>query len=94
MSTVTAQPELACSVALVTSGGRGVGRVLALALAGAGAAVGLIARSPSQLAESVQLIEAAGGVAVAAIADLSDPEAATTAVEKLHHELGPVATYW
>jgi NAD(P)-dependent dehydrogenase (short-subunit alcohol dehydrogenase family) len=90
MSTATTQPVLAGSVALVTGGGRGVGRVLASALAGAGAAVGLIARSPDQLAESVQLIETAGGVAVAASADLSDPEAAATAVDKLRHELGPV----
>ena len=90
MSTVRTQPELAGSVALVTGGGRGIGQVLARALAGAGAAVGLIARTPDQLAESVQLIEAAGGVAVAASADLGDPEAAATAVKKLRLELGPV----
>jgi NAD(P)-dependent dehydrogenase (short-subunit alcohol dehydrogenase family) len=90
MSTATGRPALAGSVALVTGGGRGVGRVLALALAGAGAAVGLIARSPDQLAESVHLIEGAGGAAAAACADLSDPEAAATAVDKLRHELGPV----
>jgi NAD(P)-dependent dehydrogenase (short-subunit alcohol dehydrogenase family) len=88
MSAATVQ--LAGSVALVTGGGRGVGRVLARALAGAGAAVGLIARSSDQLTESVRLIEAAGGVATAASANLSDPESATTAVDKLRHELGPV----
>jgi NAD(P)-dependent dehydrogenase (short-subunit alcohol dehydrogenase family) len=87
---MTTQSELAGSVALVTGGGRGIGRVLALALAGAGAAVGLIARSPDQLAESVQLIEAAGGLAAAASADLSDPEAAATAVKTVRDELGPV----
>jgi NAD(P)-dependent dehydrogenase (short-subunit alcohol dehydrogenase family) len=38
----------------------------------------------------VQLIEAAGGFAAAASADLSDSEAAATAVDKLRHELGPV----
>jgi NAD(P)-dependent dehydrogenase (short-subunit alcohol dehydrogenase family) len=90
MSTATGRPALAGSVALVTGGGRGVGRVLALALAGAGAAVGLIARSPDQLAESVHLIEGAGGAAAAACADLSDPGAAATAVDKLRHELGSV----
>ena len=84
------KPPLAGSVALVTGGGRGVGRVLALALGGAGAAVGLIARSPDQLAESARSIEAAGGTAAAACADLSDPEAAATAVDELRHELGPV----
>src|SRR4051794_34276040 len=90
MSTETGRPGLAGSVALVTGGGRGVGRVLAVALAGAGAAVGLIARSADQLAETVRLIEAAGGVAAAACADLGDPDAAATAVDKLRHELGPV----
>ncbi|MDQ3761003.1 MAG: SDR family oxidoreductase [Actinomycetota bacterium] len=90
MIAATTQPDLAGSVALVTGGGRGLGRALALALAGAGAAVGLIARSPDQLAESVQLIETTGGTARAASADLSDPEAAATAVEKLRHDLGPV----
>jgi NAD(P)-dependent dehydrogenase (short-subunit alcohol dehydrogenase family) len=84
------QPALAGSVAVVTGGGRGIGRVLALALAGAGAAVGLIARSSDQLAESVELVEAAGGVAAAASADLGDPGAASTAVDKVRHELGPV----
>jgi NAD(P)-dependent dehydrogenase (short-subunit alcohol dehydrogenase family) len=90
MSPGTQQPALADSVALVTGGGRGVGRMLALALAGAGAAVGLVARRADQLAESVRLVEAAGGAAVAACADLSDPQAAATAVAKLCHELGPV----
>jgi NAD(P)-dependent dehydrogenase (short-subunit alcohol dehydrogenase family) len=90
MSSRTPRPPLAGSVALVTGGGRGVGRVLALALAGAGAVVGLIARSADQLAESVRSIEAAGGDAAAACADLSDPNAAATAVDKLRHELGPV----
>jgi NAD(P)-dependent dehydrogenase (short-subunit alcohol dehydrogenase family) len=90
MSVATTQPALSGSVALVTGEGRGIGRVLALALSTAGAAVGLIARSPDQLAASVQLIEAAGGVAAAANADLSDPEATATAVDKLRHELGPV----
>ncbi|MBV9060302.1 MAG: SDR family oxidoreductase [Pseudonocardiales bacterium] len=90
MSTGTPQADLAGSVTLVTGGGRGVGRVLALALAGAGAKVGLIARSPDQLAESVRLIEAAGGAAAAACADLSDPAGAAAAVDKLRRELGPV----
>jgi NAD(P)-dependent dehydrogenase (short-subunit alcohol dehydrogenase family) len=90
MSIAATQRTLAGSVALVTGGGRGVGRVLALAAADAGATVGLIARSPDQLAESVRLIEAAGGGAAAACADLSDPEAAATAVQALRGELGPV----
>lgn len=90
MSSTTPQPQLAGSVTLVTGGGRGLGRLLALALANAGATVGLIARSAEQLAESVQLIEEIGGTAAAASADLSDPDAAAAAVDKLRHQLGPV----
>lgn len=90
MSSTTTQPQLAGLVAVVTGGGRGLGRLLALALANAGATVGLIARSAEQLAESVQLIEAAGGTAAAASADLANPEAAAAAVDRLRHQLGPV----
>jgi len=69
---MTAGQQLRGSVALVTGGGRGLGRVIALALAEAGAAVGLLGRSADDLAETVRLVEAAGGIAAAACADLGD----------------------
>ena len=47
-------------VALVTGGGRGVGRLLARTLAEAGAAVALIARSSDELATTVGQIRDAG----------------------------------
>ncbi|HZE14560.1 MAG TPA: SDR family NAD(P)-dependent oxidoreductase, partial [Mycobacterium sp.] len=78
------------TAAVVTGGGRGLGRVLAQGLAGAGAAVGLIARSSDQLAESVSIIEEAGGVAVAASADLADPDAAAAAMAQLRKQLGHI----
>jgi NAD(P)-dependent dehydrogenase (short-subunit alcohol dehydrogenase family) len=62
---------------------------LALALADAGTAVGLVARSGDELAESVDLIRDNGGSAAAAIADVGDYDAVTAAVERLQHELGP-----
>jgi NAD(P)-dependent dehydrogenase (short-subunit alcohol dehydrogenase family) len=86
----TRRNEPTGSVALVTGGGRGVGRLVGQALAGAGMAVGLVARSEDELAETVALIEAAGGVAASATADVSDERAAATAITKLRHELGPV----
>jgi NAD(P)-dependent dehydrogenase (short-subunit alcohol dehydrogenase family) len=82
--------ELTGSVALVTGGGRGIGRLVGHALAGAGMIVGLVARSEDELAESVALIEAAGGVAASATADVSDEWAVAQAITKLRHELGPV----
>ena len=50
-------------VAIVTGGGRGLGRAFALALAAQGAAVAVVARSEGQLAETVRLIGEAGGSA-------------------------------
>jgi NAD(P)-dependent dehydrogenase (short-subunit alcohol dehydrogenase family) len=78
------------SVALVTGGGRGLGRVISQALADAGAAVGVIGRSAGDLAETVRLIAAAGGMAADACADVTDERATAHAVEELRGRLGPV----
>jgi len=75
-------------VALVSGGGRGVGRLLAARLAGAGAAVGLIARSPDELAAAAGEINRAGGIAAAAVADVADQRAAAAAVTELRRKLG------
>jgi NAD(P)-dependent dehydrogenase (short-subunit alcohol dehydrogenase family) len=80
---------LAGAVALITGGGRGIGRLLGRALAGAGAAVGLIARSGDELAGSVRLITDDGGRAAAVAADASDPAAIEHAVGELQDRLGP-----
>ena len=68
------------TVALVTSGGRGVGRLLAVALAEQGVAVGVLARSRTELAETVRLVESKGGTVAMAIADVTDPAALAMAV--------------
>ena len=75
-------------VALVSGGGRGVGRLLGARLAGAGAAVGLIARSADDLAATVGEIRRAGGIAAAATADVTDQRAAAAAVAELRGRLG------
>jgi len=75
-------------VALVSGGGRGIGRLLSTRLAGAGAAVGLIARSPDQLAATAGEIHRAGGVAAAAVADITDQRATAAAVDELCNKLG------
>jgi NAD(P)-dependent dehydrogenase (short-subunit alcohol dehydrogenase family) len=82
--------ELVPTVAVVTGGGRGVGRMIAQSLAGAGAAVGVLARSRDQLADTVALIEASHGVAVAATADVTDMGSVAAAFARFRRELGPV----
>ena len=75
------QIDLAGEVALVTGASRGIGRAVALALASAGAAVGLIARSEAGLQAVAREIEEAGGQALACAVDLADGDALAAPVE-------------
>src|SRR4029077_19479093 len=59
-------------VALVTGASQGIGRATALALAEAGAKVGVAARSADKLASLVSEIEGAGGEALAVPMDVAD----------------------
>src|SRR5688500_2530781 len=77
-------------VAVVTGGSRGLGRVYARALAAAGAAVAVTGRSVSQVRETVQLIEAAGGRAIPVSFDVAHPDAAQQAVDEIQAQLGTV----
>jgi 2-deoxy-D-gluconate 3-dehydrogenase len=67
--------DLPGASALVTGAGRGIGRAIATALARAGAVVTAVSRTRSELDSLVREIEAAGGRAVAHVADLCDAEA-------------------
>jgi NAD(P)-dependent dehydrogenase (short-subunit alcohol dehydrogenase family) len=78
-------------VAVVTGGGRGLGRLIALAFAEAGAAVAVMSRTAGELAETAELIERAGGHALAIEADVSDREAVDRAFAEARRRLGPVA---
>ena len=82
--------DLGGQVAIVTGAGRGLGRAFAEALAGAGAAVAVVARSADQLAETVTLIEQADGCAIAVTADVTDQQAVEHAVAETKRQLGSV----
>ncbi|SPE25093.1 Short-chain dehydrogenase/reductase SDR [Acidobacteriia bacterium SbA2] len=82
--------ELRNRVAMVTGAGRGVGRAIAQALAQAGAAVGVMARTEAQVAETVGVIGETGGKALAVIADVSDAASVESAARQVEGALGPV----
>ncbi|MCB2112917.1 MAG: SDR family NAD(P)-dependent oxidoreductase [Parvularculaceae bacterium] len=69
--TQTLQPDLSGQTALVTGASRGIGRAVALALAGAGAHVLALARTVGGLEELDDEIAAAGGKASLIPADLT-----------------------
>jgi len=62
-------------VALVTGGGRGIGRAISQALAAAGAAVAVTARTAAQVEETAALITQNGGLVLAHAADVTDQAA-------------------
>jgi NAD(P)-dependent dehydrogenase (short-subunit alcohol dehydrogenase family) len=77
-------------VALVTGGGRGIGRAVAQTLAAAGASVAVLSRSPDELAETVRLIQQHGGKALSFPADVTVAQEVRTAIETIEQKLGPV----
>lgn len=76
--------------ALVTGAGKGIGKAIALALAGEGAHVGLLARTEKDLTALAEEIKALGVKAVIATADVSDINQVNTAVESILAQLGSI----
>jgi NAD(P)-dependent dehydrogenase (short-subunit alcohol dehydrogenase family) len=76
--------------AFVTGASRGIGRSIAVALAGAGADVALVARSESGLAETAADITALGRKSVVLPADVTSQDAVEAAVTAAIDQLGHV----
>ena len=77
-------------VAIITGASSGIGRALAWRLGTGGHRVGLIARRRAEIEEAAGAINAAGGMAVAAPADVGDRPALHAAVAEIEGRLGPV----
>lgn len=75
-------------IAVVTGAGRGLGRGVAVALAARGHPVVGVARNAAQLAETADIIRAAGGRMVSRPTDVADPDAVAALAAFVHEQLG------
>jgi len=76
--------------ALVTGGGRGIGRAIALALARGGCAVAVGGRSRDTVEAAAQAVRATGVKALALELDVADPASIAAAARRASAELGPI----
>ena len=77
-------------VTVVTGGSKGIGLAVANAFAAEGAYVAIIARNPEGLEQARAQLQASGHNVAAYAADLSDPQTAAQAIERIETEIGPI----
>ncbi|MDM9621978.1 SDR family NAD(P)-dependent oxidoreductase [Rhizobium sp. S96] len=82
--------RLSNTVAVVTGGGRGIGREIALQQAREGAKVAVLARTLTEIETTVALIEDEGGQAMSISTDLIDLAAVENSFTRIAAELGAV----
>ncbi len=82
--------DLTGKTAFVTGASRGIGKVIAVALANAGADVALVARSADGLAETAEAVEAVGRTACVLPADVTNYDAVAQAAAAAIDRFGAV----
>ncbi len=81
---------LANKAAVVTGGGGGIGKGIALAFAAQGAAVLIAERDPGRAQETAAEIRTGGGQAIALVVDVTEPDQVARLAETAWRELGRV----
>src|SRR5690349_7029001 len=84
--------DLSGKVAVVTGGNGGIGRAIALGLAHAGAAVGIMARNVQRNASTLTELQTLGHGATALTVDVSRRECLQPALDEVEQRLGTVNT--
>ena len=87
---MSAGGELEGRKALVTGGGRGIGRSICRTLGAAGARVAILARTREQVEEAAQDLSRAGSTALALTADVSVPGQVAAAVDEVERAWGGI----
>lgn len=82
--------RLAGKVAVVTGGGSGIGRAIAMLFAGQGAIVEILDLSDTGVRSVTAEIEAAGGVAVGRVCDVADRASVESAFARIQGERGRI----
>ncbi len=77
------QPEFAGRVAIITGGGQGIGRLLAVRIAELGARVAVVARTRADIEQTALAVGEVGGHAEAFQADVSRPEEISDVVQRI-----------
>ena len=79
------------TVVMITGGGTGLGRAMAVEFARLGAAVAIVSRSEEHRQHGVKAVQAAGGRGVGVALDVREPEQVTRAFDEVERALGPVS---
>lgn len=87
-STAASPAEFEGRVAVITGGGRGIGRLLAVRFAALGATVAVVARTLEDVQATARTAQEAGGRAAAFQADVSEPGEIARVVERVADAYG------